>query len=74
MSEIQSHKLALEEKICELEEKLAGLKAELKKEDEAEQHKAIDQLDLHYGDLDSTFSTLKEFMDVLREDFRKTFG
>ena len=74
MSEIQSHKQALEEKICELEDKLAGLKEALKEENEADQHKAIDQLDLHFGGLDSTFSTLKEFMDVLREDFRKTFG
>lgn len=74
MSDIQNHKQALEEKIGELETKLAGLKAELKKETESEQHKAIDQLDFHYSDLDSTFSSLKEFLDVLREDFRKTFS
>ncbi|MES9833102.1 MAG: hypothetical protein ABW139_12770 [Candidatus Thiodiazotropha sp. DIVDIV] len=74
MSDIQTHKQALEEKIGELETKLAGLKAELKKEVESEQHQAIDQLDLHYADLDTTFNSLKEFLDVLREDFRKTFG
>jgi uncharacterized coiled-coil protein SlyX len=74
MSEMQTHKQALEAKISELETKLSGLKAELNKEVESEQLKAIEQLDLHYTDLDSTFTTLKEFMDILREDFRKTFG
>ncbi|MES9939223.1 MAG: hypothetical protein ABW104_00405 [Candidatus Thiodiazotropha sp. 6PLUC2] len=74
MSDIQTHKQALEAKIGELETKLAGLKAELQKEVETEQHDAIDQLDFHYSDLDSTFSSLKEFLDVLREDFRKTFS
>ncbi|PVV15421.1 MAG: hypothetical protein B6D77_01880 [gamma proteobacterium symbiont of Ctena orbiculata] len=74
MSDIQTHKQALEEKIDELETKLAGLKAELRKEAESEQHRAIDQLDFHYTDLDTTFSSLKEFLDVLRDDFRKTFG
>jgi F0F1-type ATP synthase membrane subunit b/b' len=74
MSDIQNHKQALEEKIDELESKLAGLKSELKKEIEFEQHNAIDQLDFHYTDLDSTFNSLKEFLDVLRDDFRKTFS
>jgi F0F1-type ATP synthase membrane subunit b/b' len=74
MSAIQNHKQALEEKIDELESKLAGLKSELKKEIESEQHNAIDQLDFHYTDLDSTFTSLKEFLDVLRDDFRKTFS
>jgi uncharacterized coiled-coil protein SlyX len=74
MTDIQSHKQALEAKICELETKLAGLKTELKKETESEQHQAIDQLDFHYADLDTTFNSLKEFLEVLREDFRKTFG
>ena len=74
MCDIQNHKQALEAKISELETKLAGLKAELHKETEEEQHKAIDQLDFHYSDLDSTFNTLKEFLDVLRQEFRKTFS
>jgi uncharacterized coiled-coil protein SlyX len=74
MSDIQTHKQALEAKISELETKLASLKAELHKESESEQHKAIDQLDFHYADLDTTFNTLKEFLGVLREDFRKTFS
>jgi uncharacterized membrane-anchored protein YhcB (DUF1043 family) len=74
MSEIQSHKRALEAKIGELETKLADLKAELQKVIELEQHKAIDQLDFHYADLDTTFNSLKEFLDVLRADFRETFG
>jgi uncharacterized membrane-anchored protein YhcB (DUF1043 family) len=74
MSDIQTHKQALEEKIGELEVKLAGLKAELQKEIESEQHEAIDQLDFHYAGLDTTFNSLKEFLDVLREDFRKMLG
>jgi uncharacterized membrane-anchored protein YhcB (DUF1043 family) len=74
MSDIQNHKQALEAKIGELETKLAGLKAELQKETQQEQHDAIDQLDFHATDLDSTFNSLKEFLDVLREDFRKTFS
>jgi uncharacterized membrane-anchored protein YhcB (DUF1043 family) len=73
MSDIQTHKQALEAAIGELEAKLAGLKTELKKESESEQHKAIDQLDLHYADLDTTFNSLKEFLDMLRDDFRKAF-
>ena len=74
MSEIQNHKHALEAKIGELESKLEGLKAELQKEVEAEQHQAIDQLDFHITDLDKSFTSLKEFMEVLREEFKKTFG
>jgi uncharacterized membrane-anchored protein YhcB (DUF1043 family) len=74
MSDIQSHKQALEAKIAELEDKLADLKAELQKTVETEQHDAIDQLDFHYADLDTTFNSLKEFLDILRDDFRKIFG
>jgi hypothetical protein len=74
MSDIQTHKQDLEAKICELETKLAGLKAELQKDVELKQHEAIDQLDFHYADLDTTFNSLKEFLDVLREDFKKTFA
>ncbi|MCG7947073.1 MAG: hypothetical protein AB2747_21145 [Candidatus Thiodiazotropha taylori] len=74
MSDIQTHKQALEAKIAELESKLDGLKKELQKEVESEQHKAIDQLDFHYNDLETTFSSLKEFLNVLRDDFRKTFS
>ncbi|MBV2123029.1 MAG: hypothetical protein KUF74_16420 [Candidatus Thiodiazotropha sp. (ex Ctena orbiculata)] len=74
MSDIQTHKQALEAKIAELESKLDCLKKELQKEVESEQHKAIDQLDFHYNDLETTFSSLKEFLNVLRDDFRKTFS
>jgi uncharacterized coiled-coil protein SlyX len=74
MSDIQTHKQALEAKIDELEKKLASLKAKLQKVTESEQHQAIDHLDFHYADLDTTFNSLKEFLDILREDFRKTFG
>jgi uncharacterized coiled-coil protein SlyX len=74
MSDIQTHKQALEATICDLETKLAGLKAELRKEIESEQRDAIDQLDFHYADLDTTFNSLKEFLDVLREEFRKSFS
>ena len=73
MSDIQTHKQALKEKIYELETKLEALKAELQKGEEAEQHKAIDQLDLHYNGLNTTFNSLKEFMDILRDEFQKTF-
>ncbi|MBW9260992.1 MAG: hypothetical protein K1566_17270 [Candidatus Thiodiazotropha sp. (ex. Lucinisca nassula)] len=73
MSDIQTHKQALEAKIAELESKLDGLRGELQKEVESEQHKAIDQLDFHYNDLETTFTSLKEFLNVLRDDFRKSF-
>jgi len=73
MSEIQTHKQALKEKIDELEAKLEILKGELQKEEEIEQHKAIDQLDLYSSDLDTSFNTLKEFMAILRDEFKKTF-
>ncbi|MBW9257835.1 MAG: hypothetical protein K1562_09430 [Candidatus Thiodiazotropha sp. (ex. Lucinisca nassula)] len=73
MSDIQTHKQALEAKIAELESKLDGLRGELQKEVESEQHKAIDQLDFHYNDMETTFTSLKEFLNVLRDDFRKSF-
>jgi uncharacterized coiled-coil protein SlyX len=74
VSDIQTHKQDLEAAIDELEIKLAGLKLELRKEVESEQLKAIDQLDFHYADLDRAFSSLKVFLVVLREEFRKSFS
>ena len=73
MSELQTHKQALKEKIDEMEAKLEVLRGELQKKEEIEQHEAIDQLDLHYSDLATSFNTLKEFMDILRDEFKKTF-
>lgn len=73
MSEIQTQKHTLKAKIDDLETKLASLKAELQKEIEAEQHEAIDQLDFCFTDLDNSFASLKEFMEVLRDEFKKTF-
>lgn len=74
MSELKSRKDALEERIGELEQTLAGLKGQLKAENEREQHEEIERLDEYLGDLDNKLANLQEFWQVLREEIKELFG
>ena len=68
MNEIPSRKQTLEQKIDELEDTLAKLKQELKREMEAEQHAAIDQLEIYLERINHKFTNLQDFWQVLREE------
>lgn len=68
MNKIASRKQALEQKIDELEDTLAKLKQELKREMEAEQHAAIDQLELYLERVNHKFENLQDFWQILREE------
>ncbi len=74
MSEFKSRREALEEKISDLEETLASLKAQLKAESEREQHEAIDRLEVYLGDLDNKHANLQDFWKVLREEIKDLFS
>lgn len=68
MNDIASRKQALEQKIDELEDTLAKLKQELKREMEAEQHEAIDHLEIYLERVNHKFANLQDFWRVLREE------
>ena len=74
MNELKSRREALEVRIGELEETLAGLKAQLKVETERQQHEAIDKLEEYLGDIDNKYANLQELWQVLREEIKELFG
>lgn len=74
MNTVTNRKQALEEKISDLEQTLAHLRAQLKAESEREQHEAIDRLEEYLGDLDNKHANLQEFWKMLREDIKELFG
>lgn len=74
MEDVTNRRGALEEKISDLEETLAGLKAQLRADTEREQHEAIDRLETYLGDIDSKHSNLQDFWKMLRSDFKQLFG
>ncbi len=74
MTDFNTRKAALEEKISDLEATLAELKAQLKAETEREQHEAIDKLEVYLGDLDNKHANLQDFWKVLRDEIRELFS
>lgn len=74
MSDLAGRRQALEDKISDLEETLANLKAKLKAENEREQHAEIDRLEEYLGDLDNKHANLQDFWKVLREEIQGLFG
>jgi chromosome segregation ATPase len=74
MNQTTSRKEELQNKISELEESLTTLKDALRKEEEAEQHKAIDQLECCFSEINDRFANLQEFWRLLKEDFNKVFN
>jgi len=68
LNTIASRKHALEQKVDELEETLLQLKQLLKKEREAEQHEAIDQLDVYLEKVNNKYENLQGFWAVLRKE------
>ena len=74
MSELKNRREALEEKIGDLEQTLAGLRAQLQAETEREQHDAIDRLEEFIGAVDSKHANLQDFWKVLRDEIRELFG
>lgn len=74
MSNLSNRKTALEAKISELEQTLAGLKTQLKAESEREQHEAIDRLEDYLGAVDNKHTSLQEFWKVLRQEVTELLG
>ncbi len=74
MSEFKSRREALEEKISDLEQTLAGLRNQLKAESEREQHEAIDRLEVYLGDLDNKHANLQDFWKILRDEIKELFS
>ena len=74
MSELKNRREALEEKIGDLEQTLAGLRAQLRAETEREQHEAIDRLEEFIGAVDNKHANLQDFWKVLRDEIRELFG
>ena len=68
MNDLASRKQALEQKIDELEDSLTKLKQELRREMEAEQHAAIDQLEIYLDRVNHKLANLQDFWMILREE------
>lgn len=73
MSEFSTRKQALEAKINELEDTLGHLKEQLRVEEEAAQHGAIDKLEIYLEELNNRNTNLQEFWKILREEIRELF-
>ncbi|MGF1527245.1 MAG: hypothetical protein ACFCBW_10690 [Candidatus Competibacterales bacterium] len=74
MSDFNTRKQALEAKITELESTLANLKEQLRVEEEAAQHAAIDKLEVYLEELNNRNTNLQEFWKILREEIRELFS
>jgi uncharacterized coiled-coil protein SlyX len=74
MNQPMSNKQSLETKISELEETLAQLKKQLQKETEAEQHAAIDNLDVYFEAVNNKFKNLQDFWPILRDELKALFA
>ncbi|MCA9473110.1 MAG: hypothetical protein MRJ96_11230 [Nitrospirales bacterium] len=68
MEKVLSRKQMLEQKVYELEETLAGLKTQLHREIEAEQHEAIDELEVYLEKVNNKFTNLQDFWQILRNE------
>lgn len=74
MNDFANRRQELEEKISDLEQMLAALKAKLQAENEREQHAEIDRLEEYLGDLDNKHANLQDFWKVLREEIKELFS
>ncbi|MEE4379271.1 MAG: hypothetical protein V2J55_17430 [Candidatus Competibacteraceae bacterium] len=74
MNQFSISRKSLEDKICELEETLTHLKQQLQKQEEADQHKAIDNLDQYLGAIDSKYNNLKDFWQIVRQELAELFS
>jgi len=73
MSLMSTRKQELELEIAKLETTLSGLKRQLQKEIEVEQHDAIDHLDVYMEQTDHKFADLKMFLVMVLADMRALF-
>ncbi|MGQ7843812.1 hypothetical protein ACUNV4_05010 [Granulosicoccus sp. 3-233] len=67
-NDVASRKRELQVKIEEMETTLRGLRERLRQEEENEQHEAIEHLEQYLGDIDSKYTNLHEFWQVIRSE------
>lgn len=73
MSLMSTRKQELELEIAKLETTLSGLKGQRQKEIEAEQHDAIDNLNVYLEQTDHKFADLKVFLVMVLAEMRALF-
>ncbi|HBR97261.1 MAG TPA: hypothetical protein DD979_07765 [Gammaproteobacteria bacterium] len=74
MNTASSRKQELQDKITDLEVSLAALKSELDKEEEKEQHAAIDNLEDYLSQIDNKYENLRSFWHIVADEFRGLFN
>ncbi|NJN46065.1 MAG: hypothetical protein HC808_05820 [Candidatus Competibacteraceae bacterium] len=74
MNQFSTSKKSLEDKISELEETLAHLKQQLQKQEEADQHTAIDNLDQYLALSITKYKNLQDFWQILRKELADLFA
>jgi len=72
-TDTRARRESLETRIADLEDTLSRLKAELRAEEESEQHAAIDRLEEMFGELDNRYGNLRDFWSILRAEVRDLF-
>ena len=70
---IHTHKQELQIRIEELEESLSKLKGKLRKEEEDDQHAAIDNLEIYLEEVDHKYVNLRDFWLIMVDEFRGLF-
>ena len=63
----------LEQRIIQLKRSLEQLRAQLKKETEADQHQAIGQLESYFNEVDDRFAHLSDFWGSMAKEFHTLF-
>ncbi|WP_078119744.1 hypothetical protein [Thiosocius teredinicola] len=74
MNEFNTRKHSLEQQVDEMEATLLHLKAQLKEENEREQHAAIDRLEEYLDDLNNKNANLQAFWKTLRSEIADLFS
>lgn len=73
LKKVHNQRVELETKVANMEASLAVLKQRLEKVKELEQHDAIDHLEESLNEIDTSYSNIKKFGQLLLADIKDLF-
>lgn len=74
MNMTDDRKKELEGKITDLEESLSKLKEQLNKEQQEEQHEAINHLEEYLEEVAHRYANLKDFWSIIGQELKELFS